>query len=90
VAMAPSFFNLMFYWWRDGSRGPHAIALASSLTRMSPALTPSTPASAAPGSAPSRTSAFDQLVWPGRWRALRTPQTLIMRSTRSSASGPQC
>ena len=36
-----------------------------SLTRISSALTPSTPASAAPASAPCRTSALDQLVWPG-------------------------
>ena len=33
-----------------------------SLTRMSPALTPNTPASASAGSTPCRTSARDQLV----------------------------
>jgi hypothetical protein len=36
-----------------------------SLTRMSSPLTPSTPATASLGSAPCRTRAFDQLVWPG-------------------------
>jgi hypothetical protein len=36
-----------------------------SLTRQSPALNPSAPASASPGSTPWRTRAFDQLVWPG-------------------------
>ena len=38
---------------------------ARSLTRMPSAGTPSTSASANPASAPCRTSAFDQLVWPG-------------------------
>jgi hypothetical protein len=36
-----------------------------SLTRMSSAGTPSTSASATRASAPYRTRAFDQLVWPG-------------------------
>jgi hypothetical protein len=42
-----------------------AIRRMWSLSRMSPALTPSTPASAIPGSAPWRISALDQRVWPG-------------------------
>src|SRR5947209_4986078 len=36
-----------------------------SLTRISPALTSNTLASATAGPAPCRTSAVDQLVWPG-------------------------
>ena len=54
--------GLLRDWETLGNAYP---APALSLTRMSPALTPSTPASATPGSTPWRTRAFDQLVWPG-------------------------
>ena len=44
-----------------------------SLTRMSPALTPSTPAIDTPGSAPCRTRAFEQLVRPGGAVSVKHP-----------------
>jgi hypothetical protein len=50
----------------------------STLTRMSSAATPSTPASATAGSAPCRTSALDQLVLAGRAVSVKNPQTLII------------
>ena len=57
-------------WGQDwlGRGTPHervnSRPLLNSSFHYSPAVTPSTPASAARGSAPCQTSAFDQLVWP--------------------------
>jgi hypothetical protein len=46
---------------------------ARSLTRMSSTGTPSISASVTPGSAPCRTSAFDQRVWPGEAITVKKP-----------------
>jgi hypothetical protein len=59
-------------WLRIRSRKWFAY-FAQSLSRISPALTPSTPAIATPGSAPCRTRAFEQLIRPGGAVSIKHP-----------------